>query len=470
MRKNLLYPLQPIWAFLGSPRLIALAQPEHLFLTLALPFGIIFIFLSAPFQAPDEYAHFYRAYAISTGQFTGLQVMLPQSVLEFSDTVSIDLAGNDQNKQSKKALLQEFSRSFEEQPQVGVSIVSSAIVSPVPYLPQAFGILIGRLAHLQPILIFYLGRIINFLVWMGLIFLAIRITPIHPRIFAALALMPMTLHQAASNSPDAATIAISFLFIAFTLRVLMDQRTKTSLLHWVILSFLIVALALSKSIYILGAGMLFTIPFRRFRQQRVALPLTLLVIGIGLASGLVWLNYSSTFVSVEMMNASKTPTTAGLSYIFQHPQVAAPIIWRSAVTHVGYEMRTFIGVLGWIDTPLPNWVYPLYYALLLFTVIFEPHVAFLYVREKLWIGLLAILSVLVMTAMFFYPEVSVGDGILNSPQGRYFIPLGPLYFLPFSQSKWCIPPDSPTWVVVGLIHLLVLVVSTRAMLWRYYAI
>jgi uncharacterized membrane protein len=457
-------------AFLGQPRLTALAQPESLFLALAVPFGFLFIFLSAPFQAPDEYVHFYRAYAISTGQLTGTQVMLPQSVVDFSQTVSPGLAGNDQNKQSKKALVQEFSRRFEAQPEVKAAILNSAIVSPLPYVPQALGVLVGHVLHLSPILIFYLGRTANFLAWLGLTLLAIRATPIHKRLFTALALMPMTLQQAASNSPDAATIGLCFLFTAFALRIWMEAKTDIPWSEWVKAGLLLAALALCKSVYVLAAGLLAPVIFRRFRQQHAVLPFSLAVMGLGLACGAAWLAYSSHFVSVEVMNTYRLPTTAGLGFMAQHPLAAAALIWNSTMLHIGDQLREFIGVLGWLDTPLPGWVYPLYYALLVGAVVFEPHPqAFFKLTERALMALVALLTSLVMAAIFIYPEAG-GGASMDTAQGRYFIPLGTLYFLPFSQRKWSLPDESPAWTVTAILHVLVLLAAARALLWRYYAI
>lgn len=472
MKKKFLASFQRAWISLANHnRIIALSQPEKLFLILAFPFGIIFLFLSAPFQAPDEHNHFYRSYAISTGQFTGLEATIPQSVFDFSQTVSKDLPGNDQNRQSKKALLNEFYRKFEAQPEIKRNIINSAIVSPLPYLPQTVGVFIGRVLKINPILIFYLGRLTNLLTWLGLTYLAIRITPLHPRLFLALALMPMTLHQAASNSPDASIIAISFLFIAYALRILMDQSQSINWFDWGIISLLTIAVALCKSVYILAAGVLLAIPLRRFRYQRAVLPLTLVVICLGIISGLLWLGYSSQIVSVKMMTSSRTPTTAGILYIIQNPQVGGPILWRSALTYIGPQLRMFIGVLGWVDTVLPNWIYPIYYALLIFVVVFEQHSqVFFYIRERLWMAFLAIAAGVTILAIFFYPEVTVGNGIVDLAQGRYYIPFGPFYFLPLSQKKWYISEKSPIWQLIAILHGVVLLVSVRAMLWRYYNI
>src|ERR1700685_264893 len=45
------------------------AEPQRVFPILALVFGLSLSFLTAPFQAPDEPAHFFRAYQISEGAF-----------------------------------------------------------------------------------------------------------------------------------------------------------------------------------------------------------------------------------------------------------------------------------------------------------------------------------------------------------------------------------------------------------------
>ncbi len=81
------------------------------------------------------------------------------------------------------------------------------------------GILVGRLLRLPPIAIFYLGRLFNLAVWLGLVFLAIRSTPIFPWVLLALALLPMSIFQGASNSTDSLLIALSLLWIASTMRL-----------------------------------------------------------------------------------------------------------------------------------------------------------------------------------------------------------------------------------------------------------
>ena len=43
--------------------------PEKIFLILSLVFGLLFVFITPPFQSPDENSHFLKAYSVSKGKF-----------------------------------------------------------------------------------------------------------------------------------------------------------------------------------------------------------------------------------------------------------------------------------------------------------------------------------------------------------------------------------------------------------------
>jgi uncharacterized membrane protein len=165
------------------------------------------------------------------------------------------------------------------------------------------------------------------------------------------------------------------------------------------------------------------------------------------------------------------PTTSGFSYILQHPGVTASIFWQTALTNTAMQIRSFVGILGWIDAPLPAWIYPVYIALLFFIVLFESHPRISFtIIERVWIALLAFGASLFMMAIFFYPNITLGNGNLGLIQGRYYIPFGLLYLLPFSQRKCLFQENTSIWFGVMLIHFLILIISIRVLLFRYYAI
>ncbi|MCK6693665.1 MAG: DUF2142 domain-containing protein, partial [Thermoanaerobaculia bacterium] len=43
--------------------------PVRFFVPLSLFFGAILVFITPPFQSPDEYNHFFRAFQVSKGRF-----------------------------------------------------------------------------------------------------------------------------------------------------------------------------------------------------------------------------------------------------------------------------------------------------------------------------------------------------------------------------------------------------------------
>lgn len=51
---------------------------ENIFILFALLFGLLFVFVTPPFQSVDEQAHFFRAYGISSGQFVAHKKMALQ--------------------------------------------------------------------------------------------------------------------------------------------------------------------------------------------------------------------------------------------------------------------------------------------------------------------------------------------------------------------------------------------------------
>ncbi len=67
-------------------------------------------------------------------------------------------------------------------------------------------------------MIIYLARFANLLLYVLIVYSAIKLTPVHKWVFFLLALMPMTLYEAASLSADSFTIAVSFLLIALFLK------------------------------------------------------------------------------------------------------------------------------------------------------------------------------------------------------------------------------------------------------------
>ena len=143
------------------------------------------VLLTPPFQVPDEVQHFYRAYQLSefhlraevqNGEAGGtLPVSLSQLVKAsvntqdgvFYPSTPAPIA---KTLQLKSIPLDTSTRQF-------VAFPGSAIYSPLPYLPQALGIMAGRWMGSGPLALFYLGRLFNCLSALALLGLAVNFMP-----------------------------------------------------------------------------------------------------------------------------------------------------------------------------------------------------------------------------------------------------------------------------------------------------
>jgi len=166
---------------------------------------------------------------------------------------------------------------------------SIAMYSPVGYLPQSFGILLGRIFSLSPILLLYLARFFNLLAFIALVFFAIRTTPALRWTMVLLGLMPLTINLAASVSADAMAIGLSFLFTAYMLRLAFSPDTELVTrrqLGFILL--LAVLLALSKPPYSLLVLLFGLIPAKKLAGRKRYLVDLAVVAMVTLAVVFLW--------------------------------------------------------------------------------------------------------------------------------------------------------------------------------------
>ncbi|MCE7699887.1 MAG: DUF2142 domain-containing protein, partial [Methanobacterium paludis] len=250
-------------------------KPQTAFIIIGLVYGLCFLMVTPPFQVPDEPAHFYKAFYLSDGHLIPEKVditegfYLPQSVVNLTNSYH-DLISDPAKNKQKKGLVNNFlNMPLENDNKVTVNISNVAAYPPAPYLASAAVINIGKLFNVSPLLLMYLCRLINLLIWILLIYMAIKLTPIHKWVFLLLSLMPMTLYQAASVSADSLTIALSFLVIAMFLKFSFDKHKMIiDLKDSVIILVLILVLALSKSGYFILLLLFFMIPESKFKSRK----------------------------------------------------------------------------------------------------------------------------------------------------------------------------------------------------------
>ena len=134
--------------------------------------------------------------------------------------------------------------------------------NPLLYLASTLGVFVGYLLRLGFVPTLMLGRLANLVLFAALAALAVRRAPFGKRLFAAAALLPMTLHLAASFSRDSVLLGLCFAFTALMLDAVCGDgplpRRELALL-----AAMGLLLAPGKSVYLPLAALVLLIPGAR---------------------------------------------------------------------------------------------------------------------------------------------------------------------------------------------------------------
>lgn len=448
----------------GIPRLFVLA---------AASLGLLYGLLVGPLQVPDEGSHFYRVYQTSEG----LCKATPGIGL------ALDIRQQDHLPWTEfppKTTGADMVRLIDS-PQGGVYDVVQMFAAVnlyncVGYLPSGAVLFAGRIFGASPLTLMYLGRLANLTFYLVLVFLALRLLPDWRAPMAALAVMPMALHQAASLSIDAMTIALSLLLTAYILKLAFDEKVhRLQLSHHLILCLLLILVALCKA----SAGLVLLtllIPAAKFSSRRSRWVAVITYIAIAAATMALWqlANYSNGEVFDGLKSLIGVHVSSSLSLILRHPFAFLLAVGRTLVQIRWDLLQEFVGKLGWLDIRLPSWIvigYPL--ALLLLAAVPASRIL-LSLRQKLLlfaifvINLVAVFAIVGATWNAFAANAPLGNEIISGVQGRYLIPFAFPLFLVFAGFKIRLPAKS----LVILCSLFILVANLVALdrVWRTFQV
>lgn len=428
-----------------------------------------------PGQAPDDPEHFFRAYHIATGHWSAVRRddrvggELPQDLAVIHRAVARGIFGRQQRPEDIVRAIH-----FDRQPaQAAVTMFiefpNMALNFPVLYLPQALGISIGRAFDASPITLHYLGRLANLLVWIAVVFCAIKILPMTKWLMLLVALTPISLFLAASVSADALTYGLSFLFIAAVLNLAYgtEELTFRSRLLLLLLSTLV---ALSKFVYIALIPLVLLVPRTKFRSIQSCILFMTLCIGSALIASLIWSNLMLDLYVPASPEQAPNPK-AQINFILSQPLDYLSILFFSVVDRSDFIARQLIGKLGWLDTPLPTWIYVLSYIVLAATTVVDQTQGIrLNFYSKLLIVVVIVLGTVLIFTGLYIKWTSVEGNMIMGVQGRYFIPLFFLFWLLFYRLKIT---EGRTWArYPGLLALIytpmVLLYTSSLLLNRYY--
>jgi len=394
---------------------------------------LLFVFITPPFQAPDEDQHWYKAVLLSEGRLlAGRQGELTGAVLPRD---AIELPRSDFPRErpgvawraSPSEIAQAWGKDAGRSDTAFVQFPNLANYSAILYLPQAAGIAAAEAFGLPRLSGFYFGRLFNALAAIALLGFAVAAMPWGRAALLAAAALPTFAFQAGSLSADASINGFAFLALALSLRLGDAAHRK----GWPLLAaapFLGMAKGVYLPVLIAGLRWPANARDRRFWMFAVAA-------AFAAAAFLGWMLYSggepSLYTTVSRktgLQATTAPMADQLAIILADPLQYVRILLGSFTERFPVYLLQIVGRPGWNAFLLPLLAYPLA-GLMIAAALCSgggPRASW---GQRLWWLLLALGgAVLVETALYLTGTPYAADYV-QGVQGRYFLPLLPLLLL-----------------------------------------
>lgn len=443
---------------------------ENIFIIIALVFGLIYSIITPPFQSVDENYHFYRSYAITEGQIIATKQnnhtgsYLPKSISELEEKFSYLI--KDITKKTSFKEIAQASKIENSKDKVFTSYSNTALYSPIAYIPQSIGIVIGKILHTNPLIMLYISRIFNLILYCILGYYAIKSIPFLKIATFLILLSPMNISLAASCSTDVTLIGTSILFAAKIFQYSFSKDKILNFKDYALLSIFLFILSLTKHNFYL-IPMLFLIPRDKFKNNYL-----FKIISIILPSIIGCIMWSNKIATLYVPLNSKANMYSQINFIIHNPIKYIGILAITTIVKFFRLLITSIGVLGWQDTKLDNLTYIIYPILTGLSIIYSGIKNFIIHNYQKYIIILTTLIAYIIISTYLYLAWSkVGNPIIIGLNGKYYTPLLiPLFAIIATSLKDKKEESKKVINIISISITLILLSGAISIITRFYDI
>ena len=296
-----------------------------------------------------------------------------------------------------------------------------------------------KFLNVKPLCMIYILRFCSLLVYLALIYQAIKITPCKKWLFLFLALLPINVYQASSINTDGITLGFIFLFIAYTLKLAFDEKIKKienkEIIIW---DLLIICIGILKFTYLPLILFYFLIPKTKFKTENLYYKnfavivlfnifiIAFFLFGVMSTKGLTEYAYENKLLSsFEMM---KKIASAPFDYII--------LTIKSTFFLKEFFYYNVISSIGGNLVMIPHFASHLTWFLIFLSAFYKNKaecVIDLTLKNKAIILAILILShFLIMTSIYLIYQTKP---YIVGVQGRYLTPLLPMLLFLFNSKK-----------------------------------
>ena len=378
--------------------------------------------LTPPFQSPDEFEHITRAYLLGRGEFilsaplgqssggkidSGLiQYMARYSDLPFNQERKLTNSEIDSAKEISWTGMNEF------RPALGMAYYFPAI-----YAVHSFGLFLGKYLDLTVDTSYRITRLLLLLASCLILYYSFLLYS--PPAFAlGLLLIPMSLFQFSSASLDGIATAIAIFFISAFMRISIDgERSNPFLFPLMLITWVLIA---SSRLQLFPMIMLAAVSCFFYLKRPVYLIFVILAAIFVIGWQIIMIN------TIVDGRVNLGASSSDIIFHYLHNPLSLINVFIATLTD-GERLRgffsSFLGLLGWLDTPFTGREYV--YLLVLISSIFFTSLKFpKNLHSKLISSLLVGVSATAILIVFFAMLVTWTPHpatLIEGVQGRYFI-------------------------------------------------
>lgn len=308
------------------------------------------------------------------------------------------------------------------------------------YIPSAIAIKISKLLNLPYTALFHFGKIVNLLVYVSIMFFAIKRAKVGKKLLFVLALLPSTIFLASQYSRDAIItagiyFAVSTFLNCYCTNEKMDQKNLAIFVVAVLVA------SLSKMIYAPVLLLLLILPNDKFKNKKNAKWIKILIIALLLLamSTFVLPAVNSNSNTIGDVRGGNSSTGSQLEIIKEQPVSFTRIFSKFVVNQLSNQF-TYSQTLGrWHNFIVINGLK--YYALLIIIVLCsvcsnkEEKADKIDLKLRLFLVGISILITCLICGSMYLSFTPVGYGTITGVQSRYYIPLLFGTYIAFKQNK-----------------------------------
>ena len=450
--------------FLLESRILPLSGA---FFLCGLYLGMLFMNVMPGLSAPDEVSHYITAYRMSNrllgkpdlsadlglveiraGDFPLEDLYGAKTLFDPDDVEEPPVILGHPVDQSTYVTIRNWDTLYPAEDRLVSSALPDIRTTPAGHIVPAVGISAARILGLNAPALVFCGRFAHLLFFLFFTAAAIRLLPFGKEVMAGTALLPMTLHLAASLSYDVLLLATIFLFTAEVLSLAYGSR-RTGRADIFLLCVLAAAFGPCKLVYSLTALLVFLIPAEKLGGTGRKAALGAAVLGCA-AAALFLVNASiiHSYAAAEAGTAAVRATNeAGYSVteLLHRPMFILQML-RNTFAYQGDELH--LGMIGmWLGNMDPLLGVP-YIAVQLFSIgllllaLKQPgETQIMPAAARIWSLGIFVLIVLALCGAMLVSWTTRSAVVIEGVQGRYFLPILPLVLFAVKNDKIVLTGD-----------------------------